>query len=321
MGMNMFDDFVFPSTIQGMRQSGMIFESDDCRGRKMRSRSHVKEDADEEDDVKIPDDIYDDDDEDDDDVYEGTIAEHFEADAKMRAMQAVLDWISDDDHSYDSLAASILAYSDIDLDNDNEAMDPVDGERMDAIWKYVPGALVKAGCNDMDAIQAIVDGPSADADKAAPAVAEECDSALADNVMEDADIAAEYAFGFDAVLESCKRDPKRRAVVEKERDKQKARAVEECGYSEDAGSDLYEAAGRDIHRTVKNGKIMLVNVHRKGAGNRGLKGFMSRAERINAGRRLKKLNKLGSIKRKQRRTKMKARKMIANYGTHKNQRF
>lgn len=76
MGMNMFDDFVFPSTIQGMRQSGMIFESDDCRGRKMRSRSHVEEDADEEDDVKIPDDIYDDDDEDDDDVYEGTIAEH-----------------------------------------------------------------------------------------------------------------------------------------------------------------------------------------------------------------------------------------------------
>lgn len=203
------DDFMFPTTFEGMKQSGMILESgcpsvdtsvvnkDDvdveragdtvvtesakCDGKKCDKKDEqVNESA----ESKVG-------------VLEAAVSEMAEQNARGRAMSALLTWVSEGSFDYDTLDAMIIGASD--LDEDMEVSEEEE-DFYNEVWGYVPEAISVLGGNTEDA-NALFNGPSEEADKAAARLGSSLTDALNEQKADDNEIVIGFSLG-GKVMES-----------------------------------------------------------------------------------------------------------------------
>lgn len=171
------DDYMFPTTMRGMKEAGMIFES------AAKSEDVVLEDA---------------------------VSASARAQARAKAMTSVLEWIALGSFSYNSFDEVIVAVCDIDGDFE---LSVEEEDLYNEVWQEVADALLTLGASVKDT-QAFVDGPGEEADDAAARIgkllSEEMDSFEAD----DDDIISAFAISEDAVLESAAGDESHLGVLE-----------------------------------------------------------------------------------------------------------
>lgn len=164
------DDFTFPSTMQGMRESGWkitqkekgILESDD-----------------------------------------NPIAAHYNADVKSNAMSAVLTWIDNADFTYntmDEFITGISGIDDVDEEDDNKSdNDDLVGYYND-IWEQAANAMIYLGAKAKD-VQTFYEGGDK-ADDAGALLGNFLSTKMDALKAEDSELINDFAFGTDAVMES-----------------------------------------------------------------------------------------------------------------------
>lgn len=191
--MNGHDDYMFPTTTQGLQACGMmVTESADETNKQGDAKNDEKPSP-----STTP--------------SGGMSVEAFAtATSRNDAMSAVLTWIDEGEYSYDFMDELVLAAADLD---GNEEISPAEEALYASIWIEVPGALLALGCDEKD-VDAFVDGPGKEADEAAARLGAFLSKAMDEMEMDDSDIVLSYALGQDAVLESATGDDARTAILE-----------------------------------------------------------------------------------------------------------
>lgn len=164
------DDYMFPTTPQGMRAVGMVMES------------ASKGTADKEPQLSRKDMVLE------------TVANY---DTRANAMSAVLGWIEEGNFTYDDLDAFVYAF--LDLDDDDEPTEDDDKLYSD-VWEVIPEALISLGADPKD-VDTLYDGPGPEADKAAARIGATVKDVLNEEPADYEDILTDFAVG-DEVLES-----------------------------------------------------------------------------------------------------------------------
>lgn len=185
--MNGHDDYMFPTTTQGLQACGMMVteSADETNNKPDESNPSV--------------------------APRGMSVDDFAAaTSRNDAMSAVLTWIEEGEYSYDFMDELVLATADLD---GNEEISDAEEALYSSIWNEVPGALLALGCDEKD-VDIFVDGPGKEADEAAARLGAFLSKAMDDMEMDDGDIALSYALGQDAVLESATGDDARTAILE-----------------------------------------------------------------------------------------------------------
>lgn len=177
------DDFMFPTSQAGLRETGMILESA-TTGEKGHTGSLG--------------------------VLENAVDEDARIRSRTSAMSAVLSWIADGDYSYNSLDEIIIVVADI--DGDYEITEEEEAFYSD-IWNEVPDALMSLGADDSD-VRELVDGPGDDADKAAARIGKQLSQKMEEEEADDDSLIAGFAFGEDAILESTSYDDSLHGILE-----------------------------------------------------------------------------------------------------------
>lgn len=174
--MNFHDDYMFPTTMRGMKEAGFVFESTNT------------------DDIDI----------------EDPVSASANSQARSNAMTSVLEWISNGEFTYDALDEIIIAVCDIDGDDDltDEEIDFYND-----VWQEIANAMLTLGA-DADDVQEFVDGPSDDADDAAARIGRVLSDEMDEYEADDDDIISAFALSEDAVLESAAGDTNRVGILE-----------------------------------------------------------------------------------------------------------
>lgn len=184
---NMFasglDDFMFPTTREGMRESGMILESAAPSCENKRGEFGVVENAVDDDAITS---------------------------ARASAMSAVLSWIEDGDFSYNSLDETVIVVADI--DGDYELTEEEEAYYSN-IWDQIPDALLTLGAKPND-VQEFVNGPTDAADNAAARMGKMLAEKMETEESDDDSLIAGFAFGEDAILESAAYDEVLHGILE-----------------------------------------------------------------------------------------------------------
>lgn len=175
------DDYMFPTTQAGLRQSGMILES---------ANGDRKEDG--------------------QGVLENAIDEYATASKRIDAMSAVLTWIEEGEYNYNALDETIVAVAD--LDGDFEISEAEEALYSD-IWNEIPDALLTLGADKTD-VQELVNGPNDAADKAAARIGKLLSEKMDEEEADDDSLIAGFAFGEDAILESSSYDASLHGILE-----------------------------------------------------------------------------------------------------------
>lgn len=177
------DDFMFPTTPMGMRAVGMVFDS-------------AKPNAGGNSGAEM--------------VLENAVDNDAVARARASAMSAVLSWVEDGQFDYNSLDETIVVVADIDGDFElTEAEEELYGD----IWNEIPDALLTLGA-DIEDVKAFVDGPGKDADSAAARIGKALSAEMDETQADDDSLIAGFAYGEDAILESCSYDDALHGVLE-----------------------------------------------------------------------------------------------------------
>lgn len=170
------DDFMFPTSRQGLIKSGMILES-------------AAQDA-------------------------APVANAVDEDARIRAradaMSALLTWIEEGDFSYDTLDECIVVVADI--DGDYEITEEEENYFND-VWQEVPDALLSLGADKADVV-GLVDGPGKESDKAAARIGKELSEKMEEEEADADSLIAGFAFGEEAILESVSYDTSLHGILE-----------------------------------------------------------------------------------------------------------
>lgn len=159
------DDYMFPTTAQGMNETGMVLES---------ARA------------------------DETGVMESAVEKDAESRSRANAMSAVLGWIEEGDFSYTTLDETIVVMAGI--EGEGEASEDDEADYND-VWKHVPDALLTLGA-ELDDVKELVDGPGKEADKAAARIGKQLKEEMDEIKADDDDLIAGFALGEDAILES-----------------------------------------------------------------------------------------------------------------------
>lgn len=175
------DDYMFPTTQAGLRQSGMILES---------ANGDRKADG--------------------QGVLENAIDEYATASKRIDAMSAVLTWIEEGEYNYNALDETIVAVAD--LDGDFEITEAEEALYSD-IWNEIPDALLTLGADKAD-VQELVNGPNDAADKAAARIGKLLSKKMDEEEADDDSLIAGFAFGEDAILESASYDASLHGILE-----------------------------------------------------------------------------------------------------------
>lgn len=176
------DDYMFPTTVHGMAQAGIVLESAQI--------PHLGDG--------------------DEPILESAVQKDSDSRARANAMCAVLSWIEDGDFTYDSMDENVMILAGV-AGEDGATED--DEDDYNNVWRHVPDAMLTLGADIAD-VREFVDGPGKNADEAAARVgkglAEEMNSIEAD----DDDLIATFSLGEDAILESAASNPAWKGVLE-----------------------------------------------------------------------------------------------------------
>ena len=162
------DDYMFPTSQIGLRESGMVLEStNSAEVDKLTGRDKA-------------------------------IASYVKAQQRTEAMSCVLSWIDEGEFTYDSLDETIIVVAD--LDGDFEITEDEEAYYSE-VWNEIPDALISLGA-DEDDVKEFMDGPGKEADKAAARMGRTLTQKMDEEQADDDELIARFAFGEDAVLES-----------------------------------------------------------------------------------------------------------------------
>lgn len=177
------DDYMFPTSQIGLRETGMILESANPPG-----KGHIGSLG----------------------VLENAVDEDARIRSRTNAMSAVLSWIEEGDFTYNSLDETIVVVADIDGDYE---ITEEEEEVYSNAWNEVPDALLSLGADETD-VRELVDGPSETADKAAARIGKSLSQKMEAEEADDDSLIAGFAFGEEAILESSSYDNYLHGILE-----------------------------------------------------------------------------------------------------------
>lgn len=177
------DDYMFPTSQAGLRETGMVLESTNTLG-----KGHIGPLG----------------------VLENAVDEYALASIRSDAMAAVLTWIEEGDFTYNTLDETVVVVADI--DGDYELTEAEENLYSD-IWNEVPNALLSLGADKAD-VQELVNGPNDAADKAAARIGKILSDKMEEEKADDYALIMGFAYGEDAILESSAYDNALHGILE-----------------------------------------------------------------------------------------------------------
>lgn len=166
------DDFVFPTTAQGLRQAGMICESAETNGGMPREVPAT--------------------------LFESAVSDTYGANTRSDAISAVMSWLEGGGYDYEDMASVIFEIADIDVDNE---ISEDEEEDYNELWAVAADALVFLGAKEDDVME-FYNGPGDEANAAGARIASQIKSVLENEKASDEDLMAGFIFGSDAITES-----------------------------------------------------------------------------------------------------------------------
>lgn len=177
------DDYMFPTTVAGMKQAGMVLEGANCQGGKCDKDDDGKEQVNESACESI---------------LEDAVSNYSEAQIRSDAMSAVLGWLEAGEYTYADLDSAILEVADL---NGDFEIGEDEEEYYSDMWATAADALATLGATSED-VQALYDGPSEDADKAGARIGADLSKKLDEVKEDDNDIIMAFSMNDNKVLES-----------------------------------------------------------------------------------------------------------------------
>ncbi|MBQ7609116.1 MAG: hypothetical protein IJU76_14295 [Desulfovibrionaceae bacterium] len=167
------DDFVFPTTAQGIRQAGILLYDSSVEKEERSQDSALG-------------------------LFESTVSTSYDTNTRSEAISALLTWIEGGEYDYESMAGILFEIADIDMDGD---ISEDEEETYNDLWALTADAMVYLGAKEDDVV-GFYNGPGTDADAAGARIASQIQVVLEEEPASDEDLITGFAFSSDAITES-----------------------------------------------------------------------------------------------------------------------